>query len=272
MAVKLSKRLSALAELVTPGNRLADVGTDHGYIPVFLCQTEVIPSAIAMDINEGPLQRAGSHIAEYHLEDRIQTRLSDGLHKLLPGEADTILIAGMGGGLMQRILSEGGQALDGVSELILQPQSEIPGMRRFLRNHGFLIVDENMIEEDGKFYPMMKVHRLDERMHDSGGSIQKSDKKIRVNDEVRKSDEIFPALRMQELEDQFGPVLLKNRNPVLLIWLKRELSITDGIFLRLTEQLGKCPDNEKLILRRQEISEKKKLLLEALQLMKKEVV
>lgn len=245
MAVKLSKRLSALAELVTPGNRLADVGTDHGYIPVFLCQTEVIPSAIAMDINKGPLERAKNHIAEYHLQERIQTRLSDGLHNLLPGEADTVLIAGMGGALIQKILSEGGQALKGVSELILQPQSEIPRTRCFLREHGFVIVDENMIEEDGKFYPMMKVHKFDERMHALGD-------------------------RMQELEDQFGPVLLKTGNPVLMIWLERELVITDAISLRLAEQIEKQTKNEKLIRRQQEISAKKKLLLEALQLMKKE--
>lgn len=247
MAVKLSKRLSALAEMVTPGSRLADVGTDHGYIPVFLCQTEVIPSAIAMDINKGPLERAKTHIAEYHLQSRIQTRLSDGLHKLLPGEADTILIAGMGGGLVQKILSEGGQALEGVSELILQPQSEIPQTRCFLRKHGFVIVDENMIEEDGKFYSMMKVHKLDGKAHALGD-------------------------KMQELEDQFGPVLLKNRNPVLMIWLERELKITENIFLRLAEQSEKQPINEKLTRRQMEISFKKKLLLEALQLMKKEVM
>ena len=82
MAVKLSARMSALAALVTPGVRLADVGTDHGYIPVFLCQTGKIPSAIAMDVNGGPLQRAEAHVAESGLGDRIKTRLSDGLEKI----------------------------------------------------------------------------------------------------------------------------------------------------------------------------------------------
>lgn len=252
MAVKLSKRLSALAELVTPGNRLADVGTDHGYIPVFLCQTEVIPSAIAMDINEGPLQRAGSHIAEYHLEDRIQTRLSDGLHKLLPGEADTILIAGMGGGLMQRILSEGGQALEGVRELILQPQSEIPGTRRFLRTHGFLIVDENMIEEDGKFYPMMKVHKV-------LGNVN-MDHPFCAGDDTGK--------RYQELCDYLGPVLLAKKHPVLLTWMEREQEILQKIL----QQLEKQPASEQIEVRRQEILKKEMMLTEALDTIKEVIL
>lgn len=105
--IRLSVRMSALADMVTPGSRLADVGCDHGYIPIYLCRTGRIPSAIAMDIHEGPLERARQHIEECGLSDRIQTRLSDGLEKLGGDEADTVLIAGMGGCLMCRILIAG---------------------------------------------------------------------------------------------------------------------------------------------------------------------
>ena len=125
MAIRLSNRLSALASLVSKGHRLADIGTDHGYIPIYLCQTGIIPSAIAMDIGKGPLQQATAHIKQQGLSSRIRTRLSDGLTALQPGEADTILIAGMGGGLVMKILSQGTHALTGSEELILQPQSEI---------------------------------------------------------------------------------------------------------------------------------------------------
>ena len=121
--MNISRRLNRLAELVTEGSRLADVGTDHGYVPLCLCREKKIPSAIAMDINEGPLKRAKSHIADAGLENYIETRLSDGLHELRGGEADTVLIAGMGGALMVRILTEGTRALMGVRELVLQPQS-----------------------------------------------------------------------------------------------------------------------------------------------------
>lgn len=102
--MKLSKRMQRLASLVTEGNRLADVGTDHGYIPIALVQEGKIPHAIAMDVNAGPLSRAIEHIRESGLSTYIETRQSDGLAGLLPKEADTVLIAGMGGMLTVRIL------------------------------------------------------------------------------------------------------------------------------------------------------------------------
>ena len=97
--MQLSKRLSAVAEFVTPGGCLVDVGTDHGYVPIALLEQKKISSAIAMDVNRGPLERAREHIAQYQMGDYIETRLSDGLHALRAGEGDSLLIAGMGGGL-----------------------------------------------------------------------------------------------------------------------------------------------------------------------------
>jgi tRNA (adenine22-N1)-methyltransferase len=260
MAVRLSKRLSALAGMVTAGNRLADIGTDHGYIPIYLCQNDRIPSAIAMDINEGPLKRAQEHILESGLSDRITTRLSDGLGKLNAGEADTILIAGMGGGLVIKILSEGGHALSGVRELILQPQSEISQVRKYLREAGFLIVDEDMIEEDGKFYPMMKVHKL------SGDvSVMQNEHALDeclLHTGQKSLPDGYTADLMQELCDRFGPVLLAARHPVLLAWLKREHRITENIIQQLEGQ----KESGQIIARKQEMMEKRKLLQEAINL------
>ena len=105
--MQLSKRLQAVADLVTPGSRLADVGTDHGYVPIWLYEQGIIPSAIAMDLREGPLNRAKENIAVHDLSDGITVRLSDGLEKLLSGEADSIVIAGMGGMLVKKILFPG---------------------------------------------------------------------------------------------------------------------------------------------------------------------
>ena len=101
--MQLSLRLTAIAEMVTEGNRLVDVGCDHGYLPVYLVQNKKIPTAIAMDVRKGPLSRAEEHIAQYGLLDYIETRLSDGLEALKSGEGDTLVIAGMGGPLMERI-------------------------------------------------------------------------------------------------------------------------------------------------------------------------
>ena len=87
--IKISKRLETVASLVSSGNRLADVGTDHAYIPIWLAEQGRIPSAIAMDINEGPLQRARQNVEKYGYEGQIVLRLSDGLDELEPGDADT---------------------------------------------------------------------------------------------------------------------------------------------------------------------------------------
>lgn len=143
--------------MVSPGNRLVDVGTDHGYVPISLCEGKQIPSAIAMDINEGPLMRAKSHIEEAGLTGYIQTRLSDGLAALKAGEGDTVLIAGMGGILMEKILHEGRETLSSVRELILQPQSDIAGVRQWLDRNEWQIVCEDIVMEEGKYYPMMKA-------------------------------------------------------------------------------------------------------------------
>ena len=157
MKIQLSKRMDRLAGLVTAGNRLADVGTDHGYIPIALVQSGKIPSAIAMDINKGPLERAREHIREQHLDTYITTRLSDGLTMLQENEADTVLIAGMGGALTVHILEGGAHCLTSVRELILQPQSEIWLVREWLWEHGYKITDEDIVLDEGKYYPMMRV-------------------------------------------------------------------------------------------------------------------
>ena len=155
--MNISKRLSRLAAMVTEGSRLADVGTDHGYVPLCLYRQGRIPSAIAMDINEGPLERARAHIREAGLEHYIETRLSDGLHALRAGEADTVLIAGMGGGLTERILTDGKGVLETVRELVLQPQSEIWRVRRFLCENGWRIVCEDIVLDEGKYYPIFRA-------------------------------------------------------------------------------------------------------------------
>lgn len=187
--MQLSKRLRMNASLVTPGNRLADVGTDHGYIPIALVQERVIPSALAMDVKEGPLSRAKEHIREFRLESYIHTRLSDGVQSMRPGEADSVLIAGMGGALTVKILSEGRDILETVKELILQPQSELDKVRRYLEVSGYCIVQEDMVQEDGKYYTVMKA----------------------VHGEMRYDREIFY---------RYGKLLLKNRHPVLKDYLE----------------------------------------------------
>lgn len=155
--MQLSERLSSVASMVTAGNCLADVGTDHGYVPIYLYERQMIPRAIAMDVNKGPLERARLHIAEYGYHNAIETRLSDGLQALRAGEAESVVIAGMGGPLIIRILSAYPEVTASFKELILQPQSEISEVRVWLGEQGYEIIEEHMVFEDGKYYSMFKA-------------------------------------------------------------------------------------------------------------------
>ena len=154
---RLSKRLAAAAELVPEGAALVDIGTDHAFLPIALCETEKIPRAIAMDVVEGPLSRARAHVEETHLSERIETRLSDGFASLLPDEADTASILGMGGALIIRILTERDPRALGIKTLLLGPQSEVKNVRAFLLQEGYRIKTERLVEEDGKFYFLLLV-------------------------------------------------------------------------------------------------------------------
>ena len=225
--VKISNRLTTAAALVTQGYTLADVGTDHGYIPIYLLQQKKIPSAIAMDINEGPLERAKEHIALYGLQAYIQTRLSDGVAALKPGEVEAVLIAGMGGGLVMHILKDGEKVCQSAKELILQPQSEIERVHEFLREKGYTILEEDMVYEDGKFYPMMKVQYQGE------------------NENAQKASEVL------KLSDLYGGLLLQNRHPVLKTFLEKERLIYTGI----KENLEKQPVSEKIRMRLAEVED-----------------
>lgn len=225
--VKISNRLTTAAALVTQGYTLADVGTDHGYIPIYLLQQKKILAAIAMDINEGPLERAKEHIALYGLQAYIQTRLSDGVAALKPGEVEAVLIAGMGGGLVMHILKDGEKVCQSAKELILQPQSEIEHVREFLREKGYTILAEDMVYEDGKFYPMMKVQYQGE------------------NENAQKASEVL------KLSDLYGGLLLQNRHPVLKTFLEKEKLIYTGI----KENLAKQPASEKIRTRLAEVED-----------------
>ena len=153
----ISQRLKAVAESVTVGNRVADVGCDHAYISIYLIENNISPFVIAMDVNKGPLQRAHDNIVKYGCQGLINIRRSNGLEKLEIGEVDTVLIAGMGGILTVEILSQYMDITKSLKELVLQPQSDTNIVRRFLSDISYSIVEENMVKEDGKFYAMIKA-------------------------------------------------------------------------------------------------------------------
>jgi tRNA (adenine22-N1)-methyltransferase len=155
--MKLSKRLQGVADYVTPGCSVADIGCDHAHISIYLVMNHIAPRAIAMDINKGPLERAKENIEAYGCANKIEIRLSDGGLALKSNEADTILISGMGGPLTVKILKESKGVVVKAKELILQPQSDISSVRKYLHEIGFLIIKENMFQDDEKTYTVMKA-------------------------------------------------------------------------------------------------------------------
>ena len=218
--MELSKRLQAVASLVTAGYTLADIGTDHAYIPIYLVEQGKNASALAMDVNEGPLLKAKENIHSHGLSDLIETRLSNGFSALNCGEAESAVIAGMGGGLVIRILQEGQQVVASLRECILQPQSEMDKVRAFLLKEGFFFIEEDMVEEDGKYYPMMKV-------------IPGKSKSTETWDEV---------------ELCYGKILLEKQNPTLKKYLEREIKIRREILSRIQDQ-----DTDNIRIRKQQL-------------------
>lgn len=151
----LGARLSLCASMVRPGSRLADIGTDHAYLPVRLALQGCVESAVAADVRPGPLSRAEENIRKYGVESIVAARLSDGLDAVAPDEADDIVFAGMGGLLVSRIVLRTPWLKDPRKHLILQPMTSAEDLRRCLSEQGFAVLRERAACEDGHVYTAM---------------------------------------------------------------------------------------------------------------------
>ena len=234
--VKLSKRLEALGRLCEAGTVAADVGCDHGYLSIRLIREGIFSRMLAMDLREGPLAAAREHVAEAGLSDCIECRLSDGLRAMQAGEAEAMICAGMGGPLMQRILEQDIDKVRRMKQLVLQPQSDIGEFRRWLRENGFVTTAEDIITEDGKYYPMMRV----------------------VPDGTPSAGDV-----PEPLADAFGAGLLRAKHPVLLEYLKQR----DGFVTEALEQLRRAQEqgsDERREQRIRELLQERQLIQEAI--------
>lgn len=202
--MKLSKRLQTIADFVKKGAVVADIGTDHAHIPIYLIKNNIISKAYACDINAGPLEKAKENINYYGIKN-IELRLSNGLEKLKTDEADTFIIAGMGGELIIDILDRGQGFFDKKNTFILSPHTKIEEVRNYLLRKGLKILKEDMCIDEGKFYTVMEAVYMGKTFSYTKGELL------------------------------FGKYLIDNKNPVLFEYLKKEkqkylnIILADGI-------------------------------------------
>lgn len=243
MAITVSKRLHTIASFVPEHSRVADIGSDHAYLPVFLVQSGKASKAVAGELNAGPWKVAKQHVAQQRLSDRIDVRRGDGLSVLQSGEADVICIAGMGGTLITQILQEGQDQLTGVNRLILQPNVGEKVVRSWLLDHGWRLIEEEMIEEDNHIYEILVAERGEGR---------------EPYLEILKEEHTLSMELLLEL----GPILWKKRHPLLKKKWESEL---DKLY-RIREQMKQGrSDLESLEARMREMDQKIKELEEVVQ-------
>lgn len=199
--MNLPYRLKRITELVPTADTIADIGCDHAYVSIELVRSGKVKRALACDINKGPLQSAAQNIAKEGLSQKIDTRLSDGLKEVKPHEADTVIIAGMGGLLMEKILTG---RLHDFERFILSPQSDIEHFRHFLVDNGMEILSEDMIIDEKKYYTIMTAV--------SGESA----------DCDRSDSGVTGAFYKNEEDFIYGGLLLRDRNEILFRFLQKE--------------------------------------------------
>lgn len=241
--INISERLKCVAGLVNKGARVADIGTDHAYLPIYLVQNEISNKVYACDVRKEPLRRAKLHIDEYGLSDKITTQLCDGLKGINKGDVDTVTICGMGGKLMKNILKAGIDKLGDNTQLVLSAQSELRDFRKYLLETGIDIKSEHMLLEDGKYYFIFDcVYNTQDEYYLNVTNIQQNNiyEHAAVTGDIHNNDshkedydkedndkKKITAYAEEEL--RYGRYLLDNKSEVLYEYLNKELTSCNNI-------------------------------------------
>lgn len=206
MIVKLNKRLLAVSEFVDENSSIIDVGCDHGYLSIYLSQTKNLNKIIASDIKEGPLKSAQENIKKYKVEDKVKTKLGNGIDPIEP-DIDTIIISGMGGLNMIGILKYCKDKYKNVNTIILSPNSDTYKLRKEICKLGFYIEDENLVSEKNIIYPIIKFKR--------------GKKKYKYKDYL------------------YGPVLIKQQDQLFLNYMQKEKATKEKLIAALPKKYHK---------------------------------
>lgn len=236
--INISERLKCVAGLVNKGARVADIGTDHAYLPIYLVQNGISNKVYACDVRKEPLRRAKLHIDEYGLSDKITTQLCDGLKGINKGDVDTVTICGMGGKLMKNILKAGIDKLGDNTQLVLSAQSELRDFRKYLLETGIYIKSEHMLLEDGKYYFIFDcVYNTQDEYYLNVTNIQQNNiyenaaaaSDIHNNDSHKEDNDKKKITAYAEEELRYGRYLLDNKSEVLYEYLNKELTSCNNI-------------------------------------------
>ncbi|MGD6967189.1 tRNA (adenine-N(1))-methyltransferase [Rossellomorea vietnamensis] len=231
---KLSKRLETVVSFIPEGSRIADIGSDHAYLPCYAVDKGIAVSGVAGEVAEGPYQSAVKQVKYSQLEDSISVRKGDGLQVIRPNETDCITIAGMGGALIASILENGKSKLEGVSRLVLQPNVGASSIRKWLLKNGWELKSEQILEEDDKIYEVLAA------------------------DKGNPEEPYTEANRDSEL--LLGPFLMKENSPVFKRKWKHELKQWKTIIDKMEE----AEDSPQLRERRDGIQKKIEIVEEVL--------
>lgn len=206
-----SERLRRIARYVQKDAPMADIGTDHALLPCYLVMNESIPRAIAVEVNRGPYEAARRQVEASGLGDSVDVRLGDGLTALEPGEVHTVVIAGMGGKLIDDILSNGKHVVRETGRLVLQPNVAASRLRQWMLNEGWRLVEEDLVFENDLFYEILVA--------EPGSPYAPYDS---VDDNIE-------TKRLMEV----GPLLWRNQHPLLRLKLEREIEKRERILQQL---------------------------------------
>lgn len=218
--IKLSQRLQAIADLVPHGARVADIGTDHGFLPCWLAQQQQIKQAVACDVNAQPLALAQKNIQEYQLEDQVITRLGNGLSILQPGEVTVVTMAGMGGSLMLELLDAAPAVVNRLQRMILQPNIGAESVRIWAEKNRWHIVQEALIRENERFYVIIAL--------EPGRNIEP----------------------MSASELYLGPMLLAQKHPLLGLYSSEEWEKAQYVLEQLAQSDSEESRSKANLLRR----------------------
>ncbi|WP_214807484.1 tRNA (adenine(22)-N(1))-methyltransferase TrmK [Exiguobacterium sp. s102] len=171
--VTLDQRLKKVVSYIPQGAVLADIGSDHAFVPCYCIQQGLVERAIAGEVNVGPMEAAQGQVALVQLDEQIEVRLGSGLTVLTPGEVTAVTIAGMGGTLIATILDEGKAHLSGEERLILQPNVDAVDVRKWLLEHGYALLSEAIVKENGKIYEILVAEKGEEMIYAEDADIRK---------------------------------------------------------------------------------------------------